>query len=156
MMLLRPQINYIPSKSHVIVLLTICPIVPQLLLRKCSWTIQIVTVAADSLTELENNMNLDLENLNRWLVADRLSLSVTKTEINGKWITRVHNVKSLGLLIDDDDFPWHLTWKDQVDKVVRKISKAIGALKRVRPFMPVRTALRPNLSHAYSAPFWLL
>ena len=39
-----------------------------------------ITVAADSLTELENKINIDLENLNRWLVANRLSLSVTKTE----------------------------------------------------------------------------
>ena len=69
-----------------------------------------ITVAADSLTELENKINLDLENLNGWLVANRLSLSVAKTEsmiigchqrvlasgneeinieINGKSITRV-------------------------------------------------------------------
>ena len=40
-----------------------------------------ITVAADSLTELENKINIDLENLNRWLVANRLSLSVTKTEL---------------------------------------------------------------------------
>ena len=39
-----------------------------------------ITVAADSLTELENKINIDLENLNGWLVANRLSLSVTKTE----------------------------------------------------------------------------
>ena len=32
-----------------------------------------ITVAADSLTKLENKINLDLENLNRWLVANRLS-----------------------------------------------------------------------------------
>ena len=39
-----------------------------------------ITVAAVSLTEVESKNNLDLENLNRWLVANRLSLSVTKTE----------------------------------------------------------------------------
>ena len=93
----------------------------------------------------------DLENLNRWLVANRLSLSVAKTEfmvidshqrvlasgneeinveMSGKSSTGVHKVKSLGLLIDE-----HLTWKDHVDETVKKISKAIGALKRVRPFI---------------------
>ena len=45
-------------------------------------------------------------------------------EINGKSITRAHKVKSRGLLIDE-----HFTWKDHVDEVVKKISKAIGALK---------------------------
>ena len=88
----------------------------------------------------------DLENLNRWLVANRLSLSVAKTdrefmvigshqrvrasgseeinvEMSGKSITRVHKVKSLDLLIDE-----HMTWKDHIDETVKKISKAIGAL----------------------------
>ena len=74
-----------------------------------------ITVAADSLTELENKINLDLENLNPWLVPNRLSLSSNQrvrgsgneeinVEISGKSITRVHKVKSLGLLIDE-----HLT-----------------------------------------------
>ena len=110
------------------------------------------------MTELENKITLDLENLNRWLLANRLSLSFAKTEfmvigslqrvraseneeikveINVKSITRVHKVKSLGLLIDE-----HLTWKDHVDEVVKKISKATRALKRVRPFISVKTALQ--------------
>ena len=110
----------------------------------------------------------DLENLNRWLVANRLSLSVAKTEfmvfgshqrvrasgndeinveISGKSITRVHKVKSLGLLINE-----HLTWKDHVDETVKKISKAIGALKRVRPFIPVKTALQ--IYHALIRPYF--
>ena len=127
-----------------------------------------ITVAAGSLTELENKINLDLENLNRWLVANRLSLSVAKTEfmvigshqrvrasgneeinveISGKSITRVRKVKSLGLLIDE-----HLTWKDHVDETVKKISKAIGALKRVRPFISVKTALQ--IYHALIRPYF--
>ena len=39
-------------------------------------------------------------------------------EINGKSITRVHKVKSLGLLIDE-----HLTWKDHVDEIVKKMHR---------------------------------
>ena len=120
-----------------------------------------ITVAAVSLTEVENKINLDLGNLNRWLVANRLSLSVTKTEfmvigshqrvrtsgneeINGKSITRVHKVKSLGLSIDE-----HLTWKDHVDEIVKK---AIGALKRVKPFISVKTALQ--IYHALIRPYF--
>ena len=50
-------------------------------------------------------------------------------EINGKSITRVHKVKSLGLLIDE-----HLTWKDHVREVVKQISKAFGDhLNQLRP-----------------------
>ncbi|XP_044181518.1 uncharacterized protein LOC122962463 [Acropora millepora] len=122
-----------------------------------------ITVAAVSLTEVESKNNLDLENLNRWLVANRLILSVAKTEfmvigshqrvrtsgneeINGKSITRVHKVKSLGLSIDE-----HLSWKDHVDEIVKKISKAIGALKRVKPFISGKTALQ--IYHALIRPY---
>ena len=77
-----------------------------------------ITVAADSLTELENKTNLDLENLNRRLA-------------------RVYKVKSLGLLIDE-----HLTWKDHVDEVVKKVSNAVGVLKQVRPLISVKTAFQ--------------
>ena len=127
-----------------------------------------ITVAADSLTELESKINLDLKNLNRWLLANRLSLSVAKTEfmvigshqrvrasgneeinveISGKSITRVDKVKSLGLLIDEQ-----LTWKDHVDETVKKISKAIGALKRARPFISVKTAVQ--IYHALIRPYF--
>ena len=95
-----------------------------------------IIVAAVSLTEDENKINLDLENLNRWLVANRLILIINiefmvigfhqrvrasgneeiNVEINGKSITRVHKVKSLGLSIDE-----HLTWKDPVDEIVKEI-----------------------------------
>ena len=74
-----------------------------------------IIVAGDSLTELKNKINLDLENLHCWLVANRIILSVAKTEfmvfgshqrvrgsgneeinveISGKIIRRVHKVKS--------------------------------------------------------------
>ena len=44
-------------------------------------------------------------------------------EISGKSITRVHKVKSLGLLIDK-----HLTWKDHVDETVRKYRRPLNRL----------------------------
>ena len=68
-------------------------------------------------------------------------------EMSGKSITRVHKAKSLGLLIDE-----HLTWKDHVGETVMKISKAIGALKRVRPFISVKTALQ--IYHALIRPYF--
>ena len=67
--------------------------------------------------------------------------------MSGKSITRVHKVKSLGLLIDE-----HLTWKDHVYETVKKISKAIGALKRVRAFISAKTALQ--IYHALIRPYF--
>ena len=39
-----------------------------------------LTASANSLTDLEAAANSDLENLRKWLIANRLSLNVAKTE----------------------------------------------------------------------------
>ena len=53
-------------------------------------------------------------------------------QINGKSIKKV-----LGLFIDE-----HLTWTKHIDEKCEKISSAIGALKRIRPFISESTALQ--------------
>ena len=101
--------------------------------------------------DLENAVNLELRNLQRWLITNRLSLNIAKTEfkvigsnqrihalannqidigIDGKSIERVEEAKSLGLFIDE-----HLSWTKHVEEISKKISSAIGALKRIRPFI---------------------
>ena len=80
-----------------------------------------------------------------WLSSTGSRLEEINVEINGKSITRAHKLKFLGLLIDE-----HLTWKDHVDELGKKITKAIGALKRVRPFISVKTALQ--IYHALIRP----
>ena len=39
-----------------------------------------LTVAGDSIQEIESNMNSDLAPVNQWLLANKLSLNVVKTE----------------------------------------------------------------------------
>ena len=58
-------------------------------------------------------------------------------EIEGKSIKKVKEAKSLGLLIDE-----HLAWTKHIDEKSKKISSAIGALKRIRPFISESTALQ--------------
>ena len=58
-------------------------------------------------------------------------------EINGNSIKNVKEAKSLGLLIDE-----HLTWTKHIDEKSKKISSAVGALKRTSPFISERTALQ--------------
>ena len=81
-----------------------------------------ISIAANSVTELEQIINSELKNLHQWLLANRLSLNVAKTEfmiigsrqrllvhdnehirieIDGKTIKRVNETKSLGLQIDE-------------------------------------------------------
>ena len=117
-----------------------------------------ITFAASTMTDLENAVKLELRNLQRWLITNRLSLNVAKTEfmviesnqrirtlsnnqidieIDGKSIKKVKEPKSQGLLIDE-----HLSWAKHIEEISKKISSAIGALKRVRPFISESTALQ--------------
>ena len=85
-----------------------------------------ITFTASTMTDLENAVNLELRNLQRCLITNRLSLNIAKTEfmiigsnqrihtlsnnqidieIDGKSIKKVKEAKSLGLVIDE-----HLSW----------------------------------------------
>ena len=46
-------------------------------------------------------------------------------------------MKSLGMHIDR-----HLSWSEHIHKISKKISSAIGALKRARPFISCKTAVQ--------------
>ena len=134
-----------------------------------------ITFAASTMTDLENAVNLELRNLQRWLITNRLSLNIAKTEfmvigsnqrihtlsnnqidieIDGKSIKKVKEAKSLGLLIDED-----LSWAKHIEEISKKISSAIGALKRMKPFISESTALQiyqalilPHFD--YCSPVW--
>ena len=90
----------------------------------------------------------------KWLTANKLTLNASKTEfmligsrqrlstfhnppslmINGAPITRVTSTKSLGVHIDQT-----LSWNVHVENLCKKIASGIGALKRVRSFVPHET-----------------
>ena len=116
-----------------------------------------IRLTAKTLTELKLEINPELSNLNRWLKANKLSLNVAKTElmiigsrqrldtqsdeidieIDGEKIKRVDHTKSLALVIDD-----RLSWSKHVEEISRKVFSSIGALKRVRPFISINTAVQ--------------
>lgn len=115
-----------------------------------------------------------VNNLTCWLRANRLSLNVAKTElmiigsrqrlnaqceeidinIDNRTIRRADHTKSLGLTIDAQ-----LSWSKHVDEICKKTSSAIGALKRVRPFISKDDAVQiynalvlPHFD--YCSPVW--
>ena len=57
--------------------------------------------------------------------------------VNDKKIKKVQTTESLGLTIDE-----HLTWKNHINNITKKISSAISALKRVRPFIDRDTVVK--------------
>ena len=57
--------------------------------------------------------------------------------IDDKTIKTADHTKSLGLTIDAQ-----LSWSKHIDEICKKASSAIGALKRVRPFIPTDVAVQ--------------
>ena len=116
-----------------------------------------LTASGPSITDIENAVNSDLQNLRNWLIANKLSLNVTKTEfmligspqmikstscsqpnilIENKRIQQVNQSKSLGITIDQ-----HLSWKPNTENICKKITSGISALRRVKPFIAKKETL---------------
>ena len=57
--------------------------------------------------------------------------------IEGVPINQSTESKSLGLIIDEN-----LSWKAHIHEISKKVSSGIGALKRVRPFVSMHTAIK--------------
>ena len=106
-----------------------------------------LTVCGETAKEIEKNLNSELENVHKWLLVNKLTLNVKKTEymiigskrriskitdecqikidIGGKDVKQVTSAKGLGVIIDDS-----LCWKEQIDGISTKVSKAIGILNQ--------------------------
>ena len=119
----------------------------------------------DNLKILERTMNKELEKLHEWLCINRLSLNISKTNfvifhpinkpkipvtilINKAAITEEQYVKYLGILIDSQ-----LTFKFHIDELNKKISRAIGVLYKLRPY--VTSKILSSVYYAIIYPFLL-
>ncbi len=106
--------------------------------------------------ELQERINVDLENVHQWLLANKLTLNkdteymiigsrqrisnlVTdpKIELGESVIKRVHKSKTLGVIIDE-----HLLWNHQIQNTVTKASKGIGMMRRIKQFVPKSTLVK--------------
>ena len=120
-----------------------------------------ITYADVDVNSIQLNLNHDLGNLNKWLISNKLTLNTAKTEfmltgskqklstlssqpelsIDNVPIEKVTFVKSLGIFIDKN-----LQWQTHIDKLSKKIASGIGAIKRIRDFVPT-----PTLHCTYNA-----
>ncbi|CAB3997187.1 Hypothetical predicted protein [Paramuricea clavata] len=95
-----------------------------------------ITAAGECLSDLEDAVNSDLEMLRKWLIANKLSLNVTKTEfqiigtkqmlkkssvqqlkihIQNIPIKQVFQCKTLGVTVDEN-----LCWKSNTDNICKR------------------------------------
>ena len=68
---------------------------------------------------------------------ERLVLGNVRLHCTGK----KSEIKTLGVVVDDQ-----LLWKNHVDATIAKVSKGIGMLRRMKPYVPKFT-----LMHVYNA-----
>ncbi len=120
-------------------------------------TVEIVSTQYPG-SNISNIINNDLNNINDWLMCNKLSLNVNKSKyiifhtvqrpvtelnlmMNNTEIERVHNFDFLGLILNEN-----LNWKFHIDKISNKISRSIGILNRQKYIIPLHSKL-----HIYSS-----
>ena len=104
---------------------------------------------AENLEKLELTINKELKKLHTWLIVNRLSLNINKTnfvifhpfnkplkkkitlKFFKKAISEKDQVKYLGIMIDS-------TLNNHIDNVSTKISKTIGLLYKIRYYVDVK------------------
>ena len=117
---------------------------------------------AKTFSQLEKKMNKELKKLYTWLIVNRLALNISKTNfivfhpqnkekkritirINKYTIQEKNEIKYLGVILDAS-----LTWKQHIDKLIKKLNKATAMLYKVRPYVNERTMLTLYYSLNYS------
>ena len=109
-----------------------------------------LVATANNYEDLYRFINEDLSALSKWLWLNKLTMNITKTKyiayslsqrttlkrndlkvfLNGSIIERVDSFKFLGIYIDE-----HLTWKSHMNKVLSKIQRNLGVVRRISCFL---------------------
>lgn len=115
-----------------------------------------LTTNGSSISDVQANLNEDLEHVHQWLLANKLTLNKKKTEymivgsrqrlnninndpnieLGEAKIKRVSETKTLGVIVDEQ-----LKWKSHIGTVVTKVSKGIGMIRRMKDFVPQNTLI---------------
>ena len=100
-----------------------------------------------SIFSIKSQLNRDLKSMNLWLLANKISLNATKTEliffrkpsqkrplikikVNGVRIAPVKSLKYLGVFLDE-----FLTGNSHCTLLITKLSRAIGMIAKIRHFL---------------------
>ena len=99
---------------------------------------------------LESEVNTELLKVYNWLASNKLTLNISKSKfmiitnkknipvfevkVNNDCLDKCDSYKYLGVYIDKD-----LSWKPHIDYICKKISKACGALSKLRHCVGIAT-----------------
>ena len=116
------------------------------------------------LNSLETNVNNELQKVQNWLCANKLSLNVDKSNfvifhppqkkmksnvqicINDKPLKHEQCIKYLGILIDSN-----LSWKPQIENIIKKVRRGVGIICKIRYFVDI--SILKTLYYAIIHPF---
>ena len=109
---------------------------------------------------LEAQVNSELEKVYSWLASNKLTLNVGKfkymliskkkttsplsIKVNGELLQQCESYKYLGVYIDQN-----LSWKPHIEYISKKVSKACGALAKIRHY--VNTDILRNVYFAVNS-----
>ena len=112
---------------------------------------------------LEKEVNRELKKVYVWLASNKLTLNIKKSKfmfiskkrniprdlnikINKKKLEKCESYKYLGVIFDSN-----LTWKPHIEYICGKISKACGALSKIRHYVDIETlkSVYYALVHSY-------
>ena len=129
-----------------------------------------ILLSNKNLKSLENTMNIELNKVYQWLISNKLTLNLKKSNFvffrpyqkrlpfipkicikdpvrnTSIYLECKEYVKYLGVLID-----YKLSWKNHIGSVALKISKTIGLLSKLRHFVPTHTLI--NIYNSLIAPY---
>ena len=110
--------------------------------------------SSNDANELVVRLNSDLAHVCNWLKENRLQMHPSKCKMmfigspyhtnniiceepvvaNGKPIPRINTQVCLGVNLDEN-----LSWASHIEMICKKASSGIGAIKRIKPFVPMHT-----------------
>ena len=117
-----------------------------------------------NLKNLENTINNELEQVSRWLSANKLSLNIGKSNftifhphqkkkqfspqllISNKCLKEETSIQYLGVMLD-----CNLKWKAHINYLTKKVKRNIGLISKIRYFVDLGTLI--NLYYSLIYPF---
>ena len=109
-----------------------------------------------NLEKLVAILNKELDKVTNWFVSNRLSLNVKKTNfilfcspqkiykrndvntiLNGNRVEQISHIQFLGIFIDE-----YLNWEEHIKQISAKVSKSIGVLWKLKPFLTCKLLLQ--------------
>ena len=116
-----------------------------------------VFIVDNNLQALHEKGNSKLENIDNWMVANRLSINVNKTNyilfqtpksqaskvvsnlqlrLRNNVVEKVSSARFLGVIIKEN-----LSWKNHIDMIKNKMRAGLGAVMRIRSFLSPKAML---------------